>query len=160
MTASVIDPETIDLNRLISDQLSTLSEQRNFSEIAVKLEPYVGDIFQLDKISLETIIRNLLKNAVDFSKINEAQAYIKVKSFSKGENLIILVEDNGIGIPQEKQHLIYDLFYTSKSVGSSNGLGLYEVREALNKLGGDISVKSEEGKGSAFEVNIPFIAVG
>ena len=160
LTASVIDPETIDLNRLISDQLSALSEQRNFSEIDVKLEPYVGDIFQLDKISLETIIRNLLKNAVDFSKINEAQAYIKVKSFSEGENLIILVEDNGIGIPQEKQHLIYDMFYTSKSGGSSNGLGLYEVREALNKIGGDINVKSEEGKGSAFEVNIPFIAVG
>ena len=68
---------------------------------------------------------------------------------------IIIVEDNGEGIEQNKIDKIFEMFYrnSEKSVGS--GLGLYNCKEIVNKLGGTINITSELGKGSTFAVCIP-----
>jgi signal transduction histidine kinase len=67
----------------------------------------------------------------------------------------IIVKDNGIGISKENQEKIFDMFYrvSENSVGS--GLGLYIVKEIVEKLDGKIEVESEPGKGTAFSIHIP-----
>ncbi len=67
----------------------------------------------------------------------------------------IVIEDNGIGIDKESQSRIFDMFYrvSHESVGS--GLGLYIVKEAVNKLNGDMKVESEIGAGTTFLIKIP-----
>ena len=67
----------------------------------------------------------------------------------------ILVKDNGIGIAEENQEKVFNMFYrvSNKSVGS--GLGLYIVKEAVEKLRGEIGLRSEPGKGSEFNVRLP-----
>jgi signal transduction histidine kinase len=65
------------------------------------------------------------------------------------------VIDNGEGIPTDAKPKIFDMFYRASANGSGSGLGLYIVKEAIQKIGGSIVVYSEYGKGTEFVVEIP-----
>jgi signal transduction histidine kinase len=67
----------------------------------------------------------------------------------------LYVEDNGVGISSEAQAHIFDLFQTSKPLGKGTGIGLAIVLDIVKRLGGDIDVASEPGKGSRFTVTLP-----
>ena len=71
------------------------------------------------------------------------------------KTLTIIVEDNGEGIPPQKIEKIFDMFYRASRNSNGSGLGLYIVKEIVNKLGGTIDVESEVNKGTKFIVKIP-----
>jgi signal transduction histidine kinase len=70
----------------------------------------------------------------------------------------IFIRDNGIGIDKDNQGKVFDMFYrvSNKSIGS--GLGLYIVKEAVEKLNGVIQLESETGKGTEFSIRLPNLA--
>ena len=70
-------------------------------------------------------------------------------------HVTIAVEDNGIGIPAHYQDRLFELFFRASNQSFGSGLGLYILRNAVDKLNGIISLDSEEGKGSIFQVTIP-----
>jgi two-component system NtrC family sensor kinase len=72
-----------------------------------------------------------------------------------GNNLTVMVADNGAGIAEANLSRIFDPFYTTKPVGKGTGLGLSICFGIIKKLGGDIHVRSTKGKGTTFEVRIP-----
>jgi signal transduction histidine kinase len=108
-----------------------------------------------DKNRLITILNNLISNAIRYqnTKIQNRFVHIKIEVFETKTK--IMIQDNGIGIPKEFQSKIFDMFYrvSNESVGS--GLGLYIVKEAVNKLNGTIEVQSEVGEGTTFSIFIP-----
>jgi signal transduction histidine kinase len=71
------------------------------------------------------------------------------------QHAAITIEDNGQGIAEEHLDKIFEMFFRVRQNGTGSGLGLYIVRETLDKLGGDISVSSTLGKGTIFTVKIP-----
>ena len=81
--------------------------------------------------------------------------FVDIKVDMSDTETHIIVKDNGIGIPKEHQQKIFDMFYrvSKNSVGS--GLGLYIVKEAIDKLNGRIDVESEIGVGTTFNVYLP-----
>jgi signal transduction histidine kinase len=98
------------------------------------------------------VLSNLVSNAVKYHRLDQEDPYIRVTFRSSSEKIEIVVEDNGQGIPAESLPKIFDMFYRASLDTDGTGLGLYIVKEALSKIKGTISVRSELGKGSSFTV--------
>ncbi|MDF2520423.1 MAG: resE5 [Clostridia bacterium] len=117
-------------------------------------------IIAIDMDKIERIILNLLSNAVKFT---EAEGEIDVKLFEKNDSVFISIKDNGIGIPEDKQEVIFDRFVqidkslTRRQEGSGIGLALVKTMVELHK--GKISVKSKLGQGSEFIVSLPIYSI-
>ncbi len=99
---------------------------------------------------------NMLINSLDAI---EGEGIITVKTNVENDNIIINIIDNGCGIAKEDISKIFDPFYTTKEVGKGTGLGLSVSYGIIKKFGGNISVKSKEGEGSNFKIQIPFYKV-
>lgn len=109
-------------------------------------------IIEMDKIYLSRIITNLVSNASQAND-EERENIINVDIEQRQKRIIITVEDNGIGIAEEHYGRIFEPNFTSKSSGM--GLGLTMVRKMVEDYKGEISVKSELGKGTTFTISLP-----
>ena len=112
-----------------------------------------------DELRLQQVLNNLLSNAIKFT--DKGTVSMNVKILMRRSNNVTLrfcVQDTGIGISKEKQHRIFDKFYqadleTTRKYGGS-GLGLAISHYIVQKMGGDLAVESEPGKGSTFSFTV------
>jgi CheY-like chemotaxis protein len=115
--------------------------------------------FRTDRNKLDSIITNLIKNAIKFT----ARGSIEFGCDLEGDMLCFYVKDTGSGIPKDKLDLIFERFVqadtTSSRTQEGAGLGLAIVKAYTQMLGGCVTVRSEIGKGSIFTVSIPFTRV-
>lgn len=113
-------------------------------------------IIAFDPEKIERIILNLISNAVKFTK---PQDQIEINIYDKKETIIISVKDTGIGIPKEKQEIIFERFRQVSPLLNRNhegsGIGLSLVKSLVEMHHGKISVKSECGKGTEFIIELP-----
>ena len=143
----------IDFNdklREIVDNLKYMKGPDGGAEIDISIK---GDIpFYADDLRVGIILNNIISNAIRYSDPTRENPFVKVKvSVDKGE-AIVSITDNGIGVDEENLH---NMFYrvSNKSVGS--GLGLYIVKEAVEKMRGKIQVESKLGIGTKFIIKLP-----
>lgn len=118
----------------------------------------IGDPYRLERMLL-----NLVSNAIKFTEKGNVILRVKLLKYAKdNKNSIVrfIIEDTGIGIPQEKQDFIYEKFYritpSNKNIYKGIGLGLRVVRQFITEMNGEIDLKSELGKGSTFICILPF----
>jgi signal transduction histidine kinase len=111
---------------------------------------------QSDALKLQVILNNLVSNSVKYSDSKKSEQWVKVKSYRSDTQVVIEVEDNGLGIRQKDQDRIFDKFYMSGDNKRSSGIGLYLVKDAVTQLNGKIEVRSEPGVCSKFMITIPF----
>ena len=102
----------------------------------------------VNRSSMMQVMSNLVNNAVKFTK----EGSITMGWQCTDDNVIIYLEDTGIGIPKEKQELIFDRYYKESSSTAGAGIGLSLCRRLVENMHGKIQVKSELGKGSRFEL--------
>ena len=124
------------------------------SGIFVNIEgKYSTTPFIHDQKKLQQIIRNLITNALKYRK---QRVDISIKG---DEELIVMVEDDGSGIPQDKQNYIFKRFLCAQDKPKGNekglGFGLSCVKTIIETIQGDITLTSGEGKGTCFTVSIP-----
>lgn len=149
--------ERIKIKELCSEILENLKYTTN-KTVEVKFELSEPEIWQ-DKNRMKIIMNNLLSNALIFQKnFVDHKPFIKVGSKRQGDDLLIQIEDNGIGIRPEQQDKIFKMFYRGNEQSTGSGLGLYIAREATLKIRGNLSVRSEFGKGSTFVVQVKSFA--
>ena len=108
-----------------------------------------------DPQRLLTILNNLVSNAIKYHRLENPAPYIAVGAEIASGQLHLWIEDNGPGIAPEVQSRMFEMFYRGDERSSGSGLGLYIVKEAVEKLGGRLEVISELGKGTTFDVWIP-----
>jgi len=152
--------------RAVSGSFSSMTKQKNVGLTIESLSSNFKVLFDKDK--LEMILINLINNAIKFTpsggEVSIGAEMVRenpdagITSNGAGRyRLIVIVKDNGIGIPQDQQTKIFDRFYqvsdVHKEVGT--GLGLALVNELVNLLGGTVEVKSAIGKGSEFKIMLP-----
>jgi CheY-like chemotaxis protein len=124
----------------------------------MEVEENTPSQFETDKMRLEQVLKNLLSNALKFT--SKGSVTLSIRSLPENASFLAFsVKDTGIGIPLEKQHLIFEAFQqadgsTRRKYGGT-GLGLSISRELAKLLGGEIKLTSEPGKGSEFTVYIP-----
>ena len=136
------------LNKIINEiQKKTESQHKINIDISEPKE------IQFKSKPLRLIIINLLSNAIKYSDNNSS---INIKSSIYNNKLTISIEDEGQGIPEKSQKLIFEPFYRAENVGASSGtgLGLAVIKSIVEKLGGDISFKSSES-GTHFLITLP-----
>ncbi len=109
-------------------------------------------IAKLDKIQLTRVVTNLITNAIHATKDHE-KPKIDVRIYNKNKQIIIEVEDNGIGISKEDASRIFEPKFTTKSSGM--GLGLPMVKNIIEASNGEISFRSKSNKGAIFTVILP-----
>ena len=150
----------VDITEITEDMSSLFlpvarSKQLTFN---VTVQPGVPAKIETDKVRLEQILKNLISNALKFTSKGSVSFEIRICDVSQ-ELLCFIVKDTGIGIPKEKQHLIFEAFQqadgSTKRKFGGTGLGLSISRELTRLLGGDMHVNSVVGEGSEFILRVP-----
>lgn len=148
--------EAIDFNSLLKELTADLkhmtSEHKN---VQLTVDVQSSGIFYSDKRRVSVIINNLVSNAIRYSNPGTTHPFVKITVVADNESACIKVEDNGLGIKEEHQEKIFDMFYRASELSNGSGLGLYIVKEAVGKLQGDVQLQSELEEGSTFEITIP-----
>jgi len=140
------------VNKIVKDAQPVLKENQRI-ELCPCNKPI--EVLQDQKL-LGIIIRNVLYNAIKYSP---KESKIELKIYVEGEFLIIIVEDEGIGIPKEAQNYVFERFFRAKNALhiQGTGLGLNIVKRHLEKLHGSILLESSENVGTKVILKIPLI---
>ena len=150
-----------DLHELIETAIKNIKIQIQQKNGNINVALHAENPFSLvDETHFLNIIHNLLDNAIKYSKDN---LEITLTTRNQDGNIIILIEDNGIGIKKEDLVRIFDKFYRVSTGNIHNvkgfGLGLSYVKAIVNEFNGSINVTSEIERGSRFEISLPVIPV-
>lgn len=135
----------------IVDSLRSMKEAKGILfEIDIREQlPFYSDILRFN-----TIFENLISNAIKYHKKDKKGRYIKITGQSDYEKLQITVADNGIGIDPAHHNKIFDMFFRLSGKTEGSGIGLYIVKDTIEKLQGSIEVQSEEGIGTKFIITL------
>ena len=163
----VLDPAPFELAEAIEDVatlVSTRAKQKDL-ELIVRVEPGLHDTYVGDVGRIRQIVTNLMGNAVKFTESGHVLVDVTGEDLGDGRNrLKMSITDTGIGIPKDKLALIFDKFSqvdaSSTRRHEGTGLGLAITQRLIELMGGDISVESEEGRGSTFHVHLDLERVG
>src|SRR6266852_4577562 len=154
-----LNPEPVSLAPLIDEVVGTARQlaEQNKNRLVIEAQDDLGTL-TVDPMRLRQILLNLLSNACKFTK--QGDVTLRVRKVSNGSSWIELaVADTGIGMTAEQQAKLFEEFSqadaaTAQRFGGT-GLGLAITRKLARMMGGDVTVKSELGKGSAFTVRLP-----
>jgi signal transduction histidine kinase len=177
----MLEEATKKLNEAIIkfQKLKNILDKEQFSEVPVNFSEITHEIVFANKLELHTkkiavdltidenihfysgplliklLLEPLFENSLEFYNEQEQNPFIRLSIFQKNSEIVIEVVDNGIGIPKEYLDKIFDPFFRGSIHSGGNGLGLYLVKRAVDRLEGLISVESEEGIGSKFTITLP-----
>ena len=109
---------------------------------------------------LGQVLVNLITNALQAlpPERSSDQNLIRITTTDEGDDVVIDVEDNGIGMTADVMRRVFDPFFTTHPVGSATGLGLTAAHNVVKGMGGRLTVESEQGRGSHFRVVLPVAA--
>lgn len=123
----------------------------------IRIENHVPEnvILQTDSMRLKIILANLIDNSLKYRDEKKEQPYIRIEAAERDDVKLIVIRDNGVGIDQVYLDKIFQMFFRASEISKGSGLGLYIVKETLNKINGSIQVESSLGSGTTFLVKIP-----
>jgi two-component system sensor histidine kinase/response regulator len=150
------NPEEIEVRKIVQEVVELLKAQIQNKDIDLKIEISQETIVWADVNMLQTIIRNLVTNAIKYSKRG---GKIIIYAQQQNNEAIIEVRDSGIGIPEEKRKKLFMPSANLSTPGTENelgsGFGLVLVREFVEQNKGTISIESREGEGATFRFTLP-----
>ena len=145
--------EKIDLNALVQDALNTVETRITAANVKITILPGLPEI-QADVVRLREVFENLFDNAVKYMG-EQPNPEIRI-GLREGEEPVIFVADNGMGIEPKYQEHVFDLFNKLNPASEGTGVGLAIVRRIIDTMGGKIWIESEGlGKGTTFCFTIP-----
>lgn len=145
---------TVKILPLIDEVLAGLQHMAGLDRIKVEINIPKDLEVITDRERISVIVANMITNSVKYSD-KAKSSFIAICSSVENDRWLLSVEDNGVGIESEHQHRIFEMFYQAHEHAQGSGLGLYIATEAVQRLGGSISVKSEVGRGSTFTLTVP-----
>ncbi|MCX7644145.1 MAG: ATP-binding protein [Rhodobacteraceae bacterium] len=146
--------EPLDMRDALSSALSMMEPQLKRRKVAItRAVPRQPVMVMADRVRLEQVIINLLRNALDATK-DVAEPTIDL-ILSAGETVVLTVRDNGHGI--EDLERLFEPFYTTKAPGDGVGLGLAISSGIINDLGGRLTARNAASGGAVFEVQLPIL---
>jgi signal transduction histidine kinase/ligand-binding sensor domain-containing protein len=145
----------IDFHSLVKEALEESEYQEGYDKIDKIVE--IDDQFRFysDKRRISVILNNLINNAIKYHNPCIEKPFVKIYIQVRAHDVYIEIQDNGLGIEQSDQERIFEMFYRANEQKSGSGLGLYIVKETMDRLGGRIELQSEPNKGSLFRLVLP-----
>lgn len=145
----------IDFQKLINDNFERMQFMPGYERIQkdVFIE---GDCqFYSDNYRLSLILNNLISNAIKYSDPQKEASYIQISIKLRPDKVVLTFKDNGIGIENDYIKKVFNMFFRATEKNEGAGLGLYIVKEAVEKLGGKIDLESQVGNGTLFRIELP-----
>ncbi|MBX2946759.1 MAG: tetratricopeptide repeat protein [Cyclobacteriaceae bacterium] len=144
------------LTEMISEVLLGFKDDIQQKGIKTQINVRLSDVFCSYPAMVKIILENLIENAVQFSSPNEP--YIQVSAFQEHGEVVLEIRDNGQGIDDELKDRIFDMYFRGTERSKGNGLGLYIVRKAVEKLNGTVTWSGKQYAGTTFIVRLPMSA--
>ena len=111
--------------------------------------------FWSDEWRIKEILRNLISNAIKYINPYEENPMVRIDVDTDEQRAKIVFKDNGMGIRKEALSKVFNMFYRASESAEGSGIGLYIVKNAIDKIGGTIAVESKYGSGTTFMIEIP-----
>lgn len=149
--------EPVDLKDLINVVINNLSSLPNIKNLIVDISDDI-ELINLDFVLMEQALRNIIQNSLIYSGDNSPiEVFIKEEKDSNNKNnLVIIIQDNGIGLPEYRPEIVFDKFYRADNKKSGGmGLGLTIAQSIIRLHGGNIRAENRKKGGAKFTVNIP-----
>lgn len=150
--------ETVDLNAFISEIIDLMERDARTSGIKF-ISNFQEDLPTLlsDPSQLQQVFLNMITNAIDaHAGMPYGTIRITTRADDQRQGVTVVFADSGSGIAPDILDKIFDPFFTTKEVGKGTGLGLSICYSTIKRLGGEISIESERGKGTSFTMFFPY----
>ncbi len=150
-----VSVEQIDFDKMLSEIIEGMRFHEKASAIKFDITIEGKHEFTSDKLRLTLLFNNMISNAIKYHDLSKEQPFIKVHVTKNNKNAVIEVSDNGLGIEDEYQDKVFDMFFRANKTIPGTGLGLFIVKGALDKLKATIRLKSKIKEGTTFRIEIP-----
>lgn len=144
----------VDLKAIIDKHFQDLSYMPQAARVSYNVN-VEGDVFFSDPWRISEVFRNLISNAIKYLDPYKAQPHVDIQVKITRQSARIQFRDNGVGIEEKDQARVFEMFYRASDRSAGSGLGLYIVKNAVEKLGGEIKIKSIFGEGTTFTISLP-----
>jgi PAS domain S-box-containing protein len=145
----------MELESLVELVLGAIQHAPGYSEVKFSIEIPKGFTMLMDIKLMNSVLQNLIFNAVKYHREEGDDKTVRISASRDSYTTYISVQDNGPGIPVEARDRLFDMFFRASLKSQGSGLGLYIVRNSVEKLGGSVRLKSQVGVGSEFIVDLP-----
>jgi PAS domain S-box-containing protein len=147
--------EAIDLQEMVNEVVASQQQNAAQSKVDIQTQIPAAEPLHTDRRRLRVVLSNLLSNAIRYYRTGHHPSFVRISATVKQQEVVLRVEDNGIGIDPESESKIFDMFYRATDNVPGSGLGLYLVQETVRKLNGCIKVDSQVNQGTTFTVVLP-----
>lgn len=147
--------EEIDLGKLLRDVLETLRFYPDSDKLTIDINVEEDHLVYSDHMRLKVILSNIISNCFKYCDLDKKDPYVRIVAVKDQDMLNLEISDNGLGIGEAALPKIFEMFYRAHQHGEGTGLGLYIVKETIDKLGGTIAVDSVVGNGTTFRITLP-----
>jgi len=148
-----LEVEKIPVDKMVHDVVDSFQSMIEAKGIRYEIEINENQPFYTDRLRFNTILENLVSNAIKYHTKEKSDRYIKISGYSDDQNLHLTIADNGIGIDPVYHQKIYEMFFRLSGKGGS-GIGLYIVKDTIEILQGTIEIQSAEGIGTTFNITL------
>jgi len=150
-----LEIKEVDFNEVIKDLKELHEVSATIENIRFQVSLEQKEQFRSDDLSIKIVLNNLLSNAFKYQRASEVDKFVELEiKVLKGE-AIFVVRDNGIGIDENYKQDIFKMFFRATTESTGSGFGLYNVKDAVQKLNGKITLTSQKNEGTTFTVTIP-----
>jgi len=149
-----VQADVIDFTALLQECLENLRFMENADKVRVITDIQTDGPFRSDPQRMGIIFQNLISNAIKYQRPQD-DSFVKVSIHTKADTGTIVIEDNGKGIHGEYLPRIFEMFFRASEDSYGSGLGLYITQQVIEKLHGQIAVKSTYGQGTQFTITLP-----
>ncbi len=154
-----LETQKIPIKKTIHEIVDSVRNIKEANGISFKVDIDERHPFYSDWYRFNTVLENLVFNAIKYHTKDVPGRYLKLKGTSCREELKLSISDNGVGIDPEFHDKIFDMFYRLPGTTNGSGFGLYIVKETLEKMQGTIEVQSEKGVGTTFNIKLKNLKV-
>lgn len=147
----------IDFNGLIDNCIADLAYLENFNRMKIQVDVQGNSPFYNDPLRLQIIFSNIISNAYKYMDLQKKNNFLQIDVEAQADKANIIFRDNGIGIEQEYLNKVFDMFFRASEASDGSGLGLYIVKQSVEKLDGEINIASPKGRGTEINITLPQI---
>ncbi|MGL1887813.1 MAG: HAMP domain-containing histidine kinase [Reichenbachiella sp.] len=151
----IIEKKEVSISEIINEAFKHLNYLPGCSSMLKLINIDEKEKFYSDDRRLNMVFNNLISNAIKYQNPDLTDSFVNIEVEIDEHEMKVDIEDNGIGIEETFLTKIFEMFYRASPDSKGSGLGLYIVKEAIQKLEGSIAVESTLGMGTKFSIVIP-----
>jgi PAS domain S-box-containing protein len=150
-----IEVQKFDITQVIADIIDSFANYPNRDQIEMTLEAEPPVLFTSSEKLCRSIIQNLVENGIKYHNPRNDLSFLKISAKNARGGIDLIVKDNGEGMDKSVLDRAFDMFFRGNQSSSGSGLGLFIVKTNVEKLGGDLKIKSKPKEGTEVRIYLP-----